>query len=126
MIDSLGTKRTLENDKSLDFLLFMSAICYSDCLVSRDDYESDSKELMKGKSRKNSKLSKHRSQIPWLGRHFPDNHKASDKQIDLAKVHGIFVPEGFTFVSPSSPGDISEAQERHYRSLSLLKLLFDR
>lgn len=58
-------------------------------------------------------------------RNLPDGHKASDKQKELAKVYEIFVPEGFTFISPSGSGDISESQEHQYRSLSLMKLFFN-
>jgi hypothetical protein len=58
-------------------------------------------------------------------RDLPDGHKASDKQKQLAKVYGVFVPEGFTFVSPSSSGGIPEAEAIQYRSLSLMKLLLD-
>jgi hypothetical protein len=77
----------------------------------------------------NEFLNKLKKQCPTFRvehlRDLPDGHKASEKQIDLAKVYGIFVPEGFTFVSPSGSGDISQAQEHQYRSLSLLKLFFD-
>jgi len=55
----------------------------------------------------------------------PPGWKPSQRQIELAKQYGMFLPEGFTFVSPTNTEDIDEAAVQKFRSRSLLQLLFE-
>jgi hypothetical protein len=159
-IEFLGIKRTPENERSLNFLLFLAAIAYRDCIVARESLQSDNKQVKRGRTGKKGKVSRNQSQPPLLARlktsskristnfadpedflaqlkkrcptfrtehlrNLPDGWKASDRQKELAEEYRIFVPEGFTFVSPSGSEYISDPEDRIYRSMSLLKVFFE-